>query len=105
MNDINWRTDIFSPKLHDCVGEGRATGFGKDQLSVKAFGFPHFATPNSNAPRSGALPLKGRPTSTPLSMASLPAFSFMKGTTGKSPLDWRGLTRSAWSRLWKSLSD
>lgn len=40
---------------------------------------------NSKAPKSGAEPLKGKPTLTPLSIKSLSAFKWKKVTSGKLP--------------------
>jgi hypothetical protein len=61
--------------------------------------------PYSKAPRSGSAPLKGRPTSCPLSMRSLPCCNLKKPRQGKLPSAWRGPSMPVIETLWKSASE
>jgi hypothetical protein len=60
--------------------------------------------PDSNAPRSGAMPEKGRPTLCPLSMRALPCCSLKKFRQGKLPSAWRGPSTPVVDTVWKSVS-
>src|ERR1051326_3283117 len=72
-------------------------------LASRPLGAAGGVTPatNSNAPRSGALPLKGKPTLSPLSMRSLPATSRAK-PVGKLPSAPRGADAAVSERSPKS---
>ena len=59
---------------------------------------PQTHGPNSYGPRSGALPVYGSPTSTPLSIRSLPATSRAK-PSGRLPSGLRGALAAASSRF------
>ena len=56
----------------------------------------------SKAPISGAEPLKGRPTSSPASIKSLPATSFRKSISGKLPSSFLGEANKSISIATKS---
>src|SRR2546425_12385299 len=57
------------------------------------------------APRSGAEPLYGRPTSTPLSINALFAARRRGGSTGRLPSAWRGAFQADVDTLWNCESD
>ena len=63
---------------------------------------PPVARPVSKQPKSGADPAKGKPTSVPLSIRSLPAAKWKLGKFGRLPSTLRGASKPVVATLWKS---